>query len=150
MRVRTLLLLAMLAVCPAVPAQEDDYRPQDMGVERAKVDDLDVLAEVHFHVGSAELTPQARLVLDEAVARLAAGPADRLEVGGHTDSSGAEALNHELSHQRATAVLAYLVARGVPRERLEAIGYAANQPVDDNATAAGRSRNRRVHLKAWP
>ena len=149
MRVGTAVLAAALLVFgPPGFAQEAEDDAQAVGVERAKIDDLGVIAVVYFAVGSAELDPHARTTLDEAAQQLAEGATERqIEVGGHTDSSGAERLNTQLSQQRAQAVRAYLLRRGFAAERLVAIGYGMNQPAEGNDTAAGRARNRRVHLK---
>lgn len=146
MPVRTALLVTLMTLCLPVFAQDaGEFEP--MGMERAKVDDLDVLAVVHFDIGSAELGPQARSILDDVATELSESPDGQVEVGGHTDSSGAEAVNDALSHQRADAVVGYLVRHGVAAGRLTAIGYGPNQPVESNATAAGRAWNRRVHVK---
>jgi outer membrane protein OmpA-like peptidoglycan-associated protein len=73
-------------------------------------------------------------------------PELRVEVEGHTDSTGPAKYNLELSRRRAEAVLAFLGSRGVPLERLRARGYGEAQPVADNATEGGRRRNRRVDI----
>jgi outer membrane protein OmpA-like peptidoglycan-associated protein len=101
---------------------------------------------VTFGLGSAELDARALAILDRAAVELAAetGP---IEVAGHTDASGAEAVNLQLASSRAEAVLQHLLARGIARNRLAAVAYGARVPVDSNATAAGRAHNRRVELK---
>jgi len=68
-------------------------------------------------------------------------------VAGHTDSSGNDMLNMELSQSRAESVVEYLVSAGIARERMKAKGYGESRPVADNATAEGRAKNRRVELK---
>jgi outer membrane protein OmpA-like peptidoglycan-associated protein len=70
-----------------------------------------------------------------------------VEIQGHTDNAGSEQSNQELSQARAEEVKKYLVARGVPAERIVATGYGQSRPVADNATEAGRSKNRRTGLK---
>lgn len=105
-----------------------------------------VLEGVNFETGSATLTPGARDVLDR-VARSLVGNSDlRVEVGGHTDSTGSRALNVSLSQQRAEAVAAYLALRGVPSSRMVARGYGPDRPIAGNDTASGRAMNRRVEL----
>ena len=74
-------------------------------------------------------------------------PTARFEVGGHTDSRGDAAANMALSRQRATAVRLTMVARGIPRERLISKGYGEEAPIADNATEAGRVRNRRIEFR---
>lgn len=69
-----------------------------------------------------------------------------VEVQGHTDDSGTEEYNLRLSQQRADAVLSWLVAAGVPREKLVAKGYGFEQPLGDNRVKTGRQKNRRVQF----
>jgi len=67
-------------------------------------------------------------------------------VEGHTDNVGSAASNKTLSEQRATAVLNYLVERGVDKKRLKAVGLGLTKPIADNNTEEGRAKNRRVEL----
>jgi outer membrane protein OmpA-like peptidoglycan-associated protein len=69
---------------------------------------------------------------------------------GHTDSTGSDAYNEDLSKRRADAVADYLALRGVSRARIATIGYGERYPVADNATDEGRARNRRVEIKITP
>ncbi|WP_437682751.1 OmpA family protein [Sorangium sp. So ce131] len=69
-----------------------------------------------------------------------------VEVQGHTDDSGSEEYNLRLSQERADAVLSWLVAAGVPRERLVAKGYGFEHPLGDNRVKTGRQKNRRVQF----
>lgn len=107
---------------------------------------------VVFESGSDRLTESSREILNGVVStlkgRLQKASRLQIEVAGHTDSSGNETRNVELSQARAQAVLNYLVGRGVERERLSAVGYGASQPVASNDTAEGRAQNRRVELKS--
>ncbi len=105
-----------------------------------------ILEGVSFRLNRAELTPESLVVLDRIAASLADWPEVRVEVGGHTDSSGSDALNQRLSEARAEAVRAYLLRAGVAASRLEARGYGETRPIDDNGTADGRARNRRVEF----
>ena len=70
----------------------------------------------------------------------------RFSVEGHTDSVGSERFNEQLSRDRAAVVKAYLVARGVPEERLATRGHGETTPVATNETDSGRQRNRRVEV----
>ncbi|AUX22730.1 porin [Sorangium cellulosum] len=69
-----------------------------------------------------------------------------VEVQGHTDDSGSEEYNLRLSQERAEAVLSWLVAAGVPREKLVARGYGFERPLGDNRVKTGRQKNRRVQF----
>lgn len=104
------------------------------------------LEGVNFHTNSAELTGESEHILDAVAATLAAHPALRLEVAGHTDSSGNNALNMALSRGRAESVRAYLIGQGVDAANLTARGYGQERPVAGNDSAEGRAANRRVEL----
>lgn len=103
---------------------------------------------IFFEFNSAELRPEGRALLDKVGAALSSDELAtfRFSVEGHTDSVGSQDYNSSLSSQRADAVKAYLMAQGVPPERLETFGHGEGAPVADNATDDGRQRNRRVEL----
>lgn len=105
-----------------------------------------VLEGVQFEVDRAEITPASAAVLDRVAASLRDWPEVRVEVGGHTDSTGSTAHNQILSQRRADSVRAYLVGNGVGAARLVARGYGEGRPIADNTTAEGKARNRRVEL----
>jgi outer membrane protein OmpA-like peptidoglycan-associated protein len=69
-----------------------------------------------------------------------------VEVQGHTDSDGSEAMNLDLSQRRSEAVRDYLIAKGIDGARLVARGYGEGVAIDTNATAAGKANNRRVEF----
>lgn len=98
---------------------------------------------LRFDVDSAALTVSS----GPAIAALVAAHADwRLTIEGHTDATASAAHNQTLSEQRAAAVKAKLVGEGIAADRLTSAGFGATRPVADNATAAGRSQNRRVEV----
>jgi outer membrane protein OmpA-like peptidoglycan-associated protein len=104
------------------------------------------MADVLFDTGKYELRQPTR----EALARLSgivlAHPGLKLEVEGHTDSTGSDDLNQTLSEQRADTVRGYLVQQGLAADSITAKGFGKTSPVADNTTAAGRQKNRRVEL----
>ncbi len=102
---------------------------------------------IRFNSGSASISSASDALLDQ-VAELAQQCDLQLDVEGHTDSSGDEAFNQQLSLNRANAVIAALAERGVDALRFTAYGYGAQRPVGDNATADGRRLNRRIEIKA--
>jgi len=106
------------------------------------------LPVVNFASASAEIPTDARPVLAKAAAVIKVLPGiTRLEVGGHTDSSGTAEANMLLSRQRAQAVVNFMLASGVARERLIARGYGDLRPVAANVTEEGRFNNRRIEIK---
>ncbi len=106
-----------------------------------------VLAGVTFVAGGAELTPEARLVLDRVAESLTADPTLRVEIGAHTDDTGYRPYTLSLSQTRAAGVRRYLIERGVAAERLVARGYGPDEPVASNETPEGRAQNQRVELR---
>ncbi|HWN80774.1 MAG TPA: OmpA family protein, partial [Candidatus Udaeobacter sp.] len=105
-----------------------------------------VLQGVTFATGKSMLTSESQGMLDTVAATLKANPSTKVEVQGHTDSSGSRKTNVRLSQERADAVKNYLVSKGVGADQLTAKGYGPDQPVADNKTAEGRAQNRRVQL----
>ena len=99
-----------------------------------------------FDTDKATIKPESRPTLDEVVSLMGGEPQWQITVEGHTDATGAAAHNQTLSEQRAAAVKAYLVSKGVAESRLIAAGFGASRPVADNATELGRAQNRRVEL----
>ncbi|WP_045757917.1 OmpA family protein [Xanthomonas albilineans] len=73
-----------------------------------------------------------------------------IEVVGHTDNIGSDAVNQRLSEQRASSVAAYLTAQGVQPERIQTLGAGKKYPIADNSTEAGRAQNRRVEIRVVP
>ena len=103
---------------------------------------------IFFEFNSTTLRPEASALLDKVGAALAPDELGefRFSVEGHTDSIGTEKSNVSLSQARAAAVKAYLIAQGVPEERLDTLGHGEASPVGANETDEGRQRNRRVEL----
>jgi OOP family OmpA-OmpF porin len=103
---------------------------------------------IFFEFNSAQLKPEASELLDKVSAALASGELEtfRFSIEGHTDDVGSPEYNASLSAQRAKAVENYLLAKGVPRNRLGTIGHGESEPVAPNDDEQGRSRNRRVEI----
>jgi len=106
---------------------------------------LEILDRVHFATGRSRIEQRSYPLLDQVAAVLKSHPHLLLvQVEGHTDDRGSPTYNLLLSQARATAVLDYLAAKGVERDRLAAKGFGPTHPVDNNGTSAGRAANRRV------
>jgi len=105
---------------------------------------------VLFTSGRSTLLANARPKLDEVATALQKSDAEKFVVEGHTDSIGSDATNEELSYRRAQTVHDYLIERGVPAEKIRAVGYGKSRPVADNTTAEGRANNRRVEIIIQP
>jgi len=104
------------------------------------------LPGVVFETGKADLKPESLPILEGAIATLKRYPEIKIEVAGHTDSRGSDALNLDLSGRRAETVLKYLRDGGVTNT-LTSRGYGERQPVASNTTDEGRQQNRRVVLR---
>lgn len=151
------LLMALAAEKPApvtVPAPPPLEIPPEVSdrVEVASSADavnLNIKDEVLFDRASADLKPDAHLILDDIVALLS-GNRYAVSVEGHTDDTPIETArypsNWDLSVARATHVTRYLIEHGIDRQRLRAVGYADTRPLETTSTAEARARNRRVSL----
>lgn len=104
------------------------------------------LYEVTFNNGTSILTPAAREELSTMVLALRGQQNLPIRINGHTDAWGASEENRQLSLERAEAVATYLALQGIPTQRISVKGYGETQPVDSNATSAGRERNRRIEI----
>ncbi|SHG06447.1 Outer membrane protein OmpA [Kaistia soli DSM 19436] len=100
--------------------------------------------QIVFDEDDASIQPQSFGLVDRLAAIVQRCPAARVEISGHTDSAGSARRNKALSADEAENVLERLVADGVRRERLTAVGYGESKPVASNATADGRDRNNRI------
>ena len=106
------------------------------------------LKGVHFKFDSANLTSEAKSILDGALSAIQSNASQNLQVEGHTDSTGSELYNQDLSERRAQSVVDYLVSKGVNSSRLTAKGFGESSPVSSNDTSESRAQNRRVEIYA--
>ena len=150
-------------VCGAVGAgvggymdyQEKKLREQlqGTGVEVAREGNqikLTMPENVTFATGRYDLSPQAQLSLNKASETLATYIDTTINIVGHTDSTGSDAINNPLSYNRAQAVASYLQGRGVAVNRMSVSGQGSRQPIASNSTDYGRAQNRRVELLINP
>lgn len=108
------------------------------------------LPDITFAVDSTAISPSFRTALDRVAQSMIQYPNSLVDVMGHTDSTGSDSYNLDLSRRRAEAVANYLVSRGVSRARLETVGYGEQHPIADNSTPEGRAQNRRVEIRITP
>jgi outer membrane protein OmpA-like peptidoglycan-associated protein len=107
--------------------------------------ELVLIENVYFKLDRDVIQARSRRLLDNVAQVMASHPQlTRVRVEGHTDNQGDDAYNLGLSQRRADAVAAYLVAKGVARERLVPKGFGETQPIDTNTSRLGRAKNRRV------
>ncbi|WP_349912968.1 OmpA family protein [Acinetobacter pittii] len=101
---------------------------------------------INFASGSSDIPADNKAILDQAATLLNKVSGVKLNVDGHTDSTGNAAANKALSQSRAQAVVDYLTSKGVDGSKLVAQGHGSDQPVADNTTEEGRFKNRRIEF----
>ncbi|MDB5955589.1 outer membrane protein OmpA [Ramlibacter sp.] len=104
-------------------------------------------ADAFFDFDKSVLKPEGRAKLDDLVGKIQGINLEVIIAVGHTDSVGTDAYNQRLSVRRAESVKAYLVSKGIERNRVYTEGKGEKQPVADNKTAEGRAKNRRVEIE---
>jgi OOP family OmpA-OmpF porin len=104
-------------------------------------------ADAFFDFDKAVLKPEGKAKLDDLVGKVKGVNLEVIIAVGHTDSVGSDAYNQKLSVKRAEAVKAYLVTKGIEKNRVYTEGKGEKQPVADNKTKEGRAKNRRVEIE---
>jgi outer membrane protein OmpA-like peptidoglycan-associated protein/Tol biopolymer transport system component len=119
----------------------------DIKLQKLRPGSSIVLNNVFFETNSFDLKPESKIELDKLAELMKLNPAMKFELGGHTDNVGADENNLTLSQNRANNVVKYLVSKGIPADKLVAVGYGESKPVDTNDTEEGRKKNRRTEFK---
>ena len=132
-----------------VVSREIERVEEELAALQARVTEQGIvltLSDVFFEVDRAELRPEGMHNLVQLAAFLNAHPDRVLAIEGHTDSTGTDAYNQQLSERRAETVRAFLATQGVAPGRVFAQGFGERFPVASNASSAGRAMNRRVEM----
>lgn len=102
---------------------------------------------ISFGTGNAKLATKSNTTLNRVVAIMNENPTLRIKIEGHTDNAGNDDTNMTLSEDRAAAVKAYLVSKGISEDRITTEGFGETMPIANNSTSAGRAKNNRVELR---
>jgi outer membrane protein OmpA-like peptidoglycan-associated protein len=144
-----------VAVGGYMDQQEKQLKEATAGteVEVERVGDrikLNMPAEVSFDTGSAQIKPALQPTMDRIAQVLNENEKTYIDIIGHTDSVGTDAMNQTLSEQRARSVSGALTNRGVNPVRIETAGFGETMPIASNDTPEGRALNRRVEILLTP
>jgi len=111
---------------------------------------LTLKGDVSFDKNSAAVSPGFQAELNRIADILRKYPKTVNQVEGHTDSTGSEQYNMDLSQRRAERVKNVLISKGIEPSSIRTVGFGENMPLSDNTTSTGRRQNRRVEIKVAP
>jgi outer membrane protein OmpA-like peptidoglycan-associated protein len=133
--------------CPNEPGPADNNGcPKKFEHIVVTQEKIELKQKIFFDTDKATIQPRSFGLLDEIGQVLRGRPTMTVRIEGHTDSRGTRPHNLKLSQARADSVRTHLVGLGIESNRMEARGYGPDQPIENNKTAAGRERNRRVEF----
>ncbi len=130
------------AATPARPPAPAPAAPQPPAATK-----VTYAADAFFDFDKSVLKPEGKAKLDDLVGKVKGINLEVIIAVGHTDSVGSDAYNQKLSVRRAESVKAYLVSKGIEKNRVYTEGKGEKQPVADNKTSEGRAKNRRVEIE---
>lgn len=150
------LALVLAPACSLVTVQQDPFEPLDVTAKAPPpkpprvvltASSIKISEKVQFKLGSAELLPDSFGLLDEVAGVMRDNSQiERVQIEGHTDSTGSAKINKKLSKERAESVRAYLMKKGIEDKRMVAVGFGPDKPIADNTTPDGQEANRRVEF----
>jgi len=135
---------APVVAAPPAPAVAPKAAPAPQKPAASKVT---YAADAFFDFDKATLKPAGKAKLDDLVGKVKGINLEVIIAVGHTDSVGSDVYNQKLSVKRAESVKAYLVSKGIEKNRIYTEGKGEKQPVADNKTNEGRGKNRRVEIE---
>lgn len=116
-------------------------------LEKVKTGSTTVLNNIFFEFDKYDLTPNSLPELDKVVRFLLNDTKASIEIGGHTDATGSDSYNQQLSEKRAATVAGYLIKKGIPQKRVFFKGYGSSKPLAPNSTEMGQKLNRRIEFR---
>jgi outer membrane protein OmpA-like peptidoglycan-associated protein len=126
--------------------QPDSTYEKDIALQPIAVNASETLKNIQFELNSSKLQDVSLIELNKLLQLMNDNPSIKVQINGHTDNSGTDAHNLELSRDRAKAVSDYLISKGIDAKRLTSKGFGSTKPVADNATEAGRALNMRTEF----
>lgn len=132
---------------PAEPAVAPKAAPAPVVVAPPAATKVTYASDAFFDFDKAVLKPEGKAKLDDLVGKVKGINLEVIIAVGHTDSVGTDTYNQKLSIRRSEAVKAYLVSKGIEKNRVYTEGKGEKQPVADNKTKEGRAKNRRVEIE---
>ncbi len=140
-------IAAPAAAAPAAAPAPAAAAPAPAAPAPAVATKVTYAADAFFDFDKSVLKPEGKAKLDDLVSKVKGINLEVIIAVGHTDSVGSDAYNQKLSVRRSEAVKAYLVSKGIEKNRVYTEGKGEKQPVADNKTAEGRAKNRRVEIE---
>jgi OOP family OmpA-OmpF porin len=133
---------------PTPPPEPAAPPPEPPPTAKLGTEKIELSETVQFETNSARLVERSKTLLDDVVRELNEHPeVKRIQIEGHTDKVASKAYNLKLSKERADAVKAYLVNKGIPPRRLTVKAFGESKPIASNKTEEGRAQNRRVDFR---
>ena len=140
--------IAPVVAVPAAPAAVVPAKPAaPVVVAPPAATKVTYAADAFFDFDKSVLKPEGKAKLDDLVGKIKDINLEVIIAVGHTDAVGSDSYNQKLSVRRSEAVKAYLVTKGVEKNRVYTEGKGEKQPVADNKTGEGRAKNRRVEIE---
>ncbi len=139
--------VAAPAPAPAPAAAAPAARPAPAPVAPPAATKVTYAADAFFDFDKSVLKPEGKAKLDDLVGKIKDINLEVIIAVGHTDAVGSDSYNQKLSVRRSESVKAYLVSKGIEKNRVYTEGKGEKQPVADNKTAEGRAKNRRVEIE---
>jgi OmpA-OmpF porin, OOP family len=140
-------LVPVVAPPPVADAPPPVAAPAVVPVAPPAATKVTYAADAFFDFDKAVIKPAGKAKLDDLIGKIKDINLEVIIAVGHTDSVGSDSYNQKLSVRRSEAVKAYLVSKGIEKNRVYTEGKGEKQPVADNKTAEGRAKNRRVEIE---
>ncbi len=129
--------------------QEEGYQDVVMDIKMKEIekDEKIILKNIFYETGKFKIREESYGELQKIIDFMNGHPSVKIEISGHTDNVGSASFNKTLSQKRADQVVAYILSKGIEKNRIHSIGYGLEKPIAPNDTEEGRKKNRRTEFK---